>query len=153
MLSVLLGVWGAAVIADSGVFSTALSETADQRMIGTALTAQTAFGFLLTIGSIQLVPLIAMVTGWQFAFVPLVIGPIIGAWAMARFGRPSPPAAEVSEASGACLVLLGQDGSRRVALRHGPDRLDAGSSSSLTRRGPPRDRVALSLGVRWCSRR
>jgi acyl dehydratase len=52
-------VWGAAVIADSGVFSTLLSELADRRYIGTALTAQTATGFLLTIVTIQLVPLIA----------------------------------------------------------------------------------------------
>ena len=38
-------VWGAAVIADSGVFSTLLSELADRRYLGTALTAQTAIGF------------------------------------------------------------------------------------------------------------
>ena len=54
-------VWGAAVIADSGVFSTLLSETADRRYIGTALTTQTAIGFLLTIVTIQIIPLIAAV--------------------------------------------------------------------------------------------
>jgi MFS family permease len=48
ILSVFLMVWGAAVIADSGVFSTALSETTDTRLVSTALTAQTAIGFLLT---------------------------------------------------------------------------------------------------------
>ena len=42
---VLSVVWGAAVIADSGVFSTSLSEVADRRYVGTALTAQTAIGF------------------------------------------------------------------------------------------------------------
>ena len=46
-------VWGAAVIADSGVFSTLLSELADRRYLGTALTVQTAIGFLLTIVTIQ----------------------------------------------------------------------------------------------------
>ena len=51
-------VWGAAVIADSGVFSTLLSELADRRYLGTALTAQTAIGFLLTIVTVQAIPLI-----------------------------------------------------------------------------------------------
>ena len=56
VLIVFLLVWGAAVIADSGVFSTAVSENADQRLVGTALTAQTAIGFLLTVVTIELVP-------------------------------------------------------------------------------------------------
>lgn len=79
-------VWGAGVIADSGVFSTALSEVVDQRFVGTALTAQTAFGFLLTIVSIHLVPEVAEVVGWQFSFLVLALGPLAGAIAMARFG-------------------------------------------------------------------
>jgi MFS family permease len=86
-LTVLLVVWGAAVIADSGVFSTALSETVDQRLVGTALTAQTAFGFLLTILSIHLVQVVASLVTWQFAFMLLAAGPVVGALAMARFGR------------------------------------------------------------------
>ncbi len=45
VLVVFVLVWGAAVIADSGVFSTALSETTDARFVGTALTAQTAHRF------------------------------------------------------------------------------------------------------------
>ena len=49
-------VWGAAVVADSGVFSTALSEAADARYVGTALSAQTAIGFLLTIVTIRPCP-------------------------------------------------------------------------------------------------
>lgn len=87
VLTVLLLVWGAAVIADSGVFSTALSESVDQQYVGTALTAQTAFGFLLTIVSIQLVSLLAGVVTWQYAFVVLALGPVVGARAMHRFGR------------------------------------------------------------------
>lgn len=70
-LFIFLLVWGAAVIADSGVFSTALSETADARYVGTALTAQTAFGFLLTVVTIQIVPILAGIVGWQFAFPAL----------------------------------------------------------------------------------
>lgn len=79
-----LFVWGAAVIADSGVFSTALSETVDRRLIGTALTTQTAIGFLLTVISIQLVPLFAGIAGWQYAFLLLLPGPVIGVLAMKK---------------------------------------------------------------------
>ena len=52
-------VWCMAVIADSAQFSTAVSELADPQYVGTALTIQTAFGFLLTIASIRLVPELA----------------------------------------------------------------------------------------------
>ena len=84
----LLGiVWGAAVIADSGVFSTSLSEVADPRYVGTALTAQTAIGFALTVVTIQLVPVLAEVVGWRWAFWLLVPGPVVGAFAMRAFGR------------------------------------------------------------------
>jgi MFS family permease len=87
VLGCFLFVWGAAVIADSAVFSTALTETADQRFVGTALTAQTATGFLLTVVTIHVVPLLADAVGWQYVFLALAIGPLSGAVAMARFGR------------------------------------------------------------------
>ena len=87
-LLVFLLLWGAAVIADSGVFSTSLSETADRRYVGSALTAQTAFGFLLTVVTIQLVPLVAALVGWRYAFLILLPGPYLGAAAMRALGRP-----------------------------------------------------------------
>jgi predicted MFS family arabinose efflux permease len=87
VLACFLFVWGAAVIADSAVFSTALTETADQRFVGTALTAQTATGFLLTVVTIHVVPSLADAVGWQYVFLALAIGPLSGAVAMARFGR------------------------------------------------------------------
>ena len=80
-------VWGAAVIADSGVFSTLLSELADHRYVGTALTAQTAIGFLLTIVTIQLIPLLAGVTGWRYAFLALAAGPVTALPAMTALNR------------------------------------------------------------------
>ena len=80
-------VWGAAVIADSGVFSTSLSEVADRRYVGTALTAQTAIGFALTVVTIQLVPVLADAVGWRWAFWLLAPGPVVGAIAMQAFGR------------------------------------------------------------------
>jgi MFS family permease len=90
VLVVFLLVWGAAVIADSGVFSTVLSETTDTRFVGTALTAQTAIGFLLTVVSIQLVPVVADLVGWQYAFLLLAPGPLLGAIAMSRQPQPQP---------------------------------------------------------------
>lgn len=75
------------MIADSGVFSTSLSEVADHRYIGTALTAQTAIGFALTVITIQLTPLLAEAVGWRHAFLLLAPGPLAGALAMRAFGR------------------------------------------------------------------
>lgn len=85
VLLVLCAVWGASVIADSGVFSAALSETADSRFVGTALTAQTAIGFTITVVSIQLVPLVADLVEWRFALTVLAVGPALGVIAMHRF--------------------------------------------------------------------
>lgn len=79
--------WGAAVIADSGVFSTSLSEVADHRYIGTALTGQTAIGFALTVVTIQLTPLLAEAVGWENAFLLLAPGPLAGALAMRAYGK------------------------------------------------------------------
>jgi len=84
-------VWGAAVIADSGVFSTLLSELADRRYLGTALTAQTAIGFLLTIVTIQAIPLIAAVTGWRYAFLALAAGPMAALPALTALSRQIRP--------------------------------------------------------------
>lgn len=87
VLVAFLAVWGASVIADSPVFSTALSETSDPRFVGTTLTAQTATGFLVTVASIQLVPIVAGAAGWRYAFLVLAPGPLIGAAAMSALNR------------------------------------------------------------------
>jgi len=86
LVAVFAVVWGASVIADSGVFSTSLSEVADPRYVGTALTAQTAIGFALTVVSIQLVAVLAEAWGWQWALLLLAPGPLLGAVAMYAFG-------------------------------------------------------------------
>lgn len=77
-------VWGASVIADSAQFSSALSDAADPRCVGTALTVQTASGFLLTIVSIQALPVVADRVGWDDAMAMLALGPLIGTWGMTR---------------------------------------------------------------------
>ena len=76
--------WGFAVVADSAQFSALVSEHAPQEHIGTALTMQTCVGFLLTMVTIELMPRVAGVAGWQYASLLLVPGPLLGAWAMSR---------------------------------------------------------------------
>jgi MFS family permease len=81
---IVLAVWGATVIADSAQFSAALTEVADQRYVGTALTAQTAIGFLVSAVTIQALPVLAGLVGWRLAVPLLAVGPLLGAAAMAR---------------------------------------------------------------------
>ncbi|KDE58333.1 MFS transporter [Halostagnicola sp. A56] len=75
-------VWGFFIVADSAQFSAAISELADKSYVGSALTLQTAIGFLITIASIQLIPVVQSVVGWRWAFIPLVVGPLVGTSAM-----------------------------------------------------------------------
>jgi MFS family permease len=84
-------VWGAAVIADSGLFSACTSQVVDPRYTGTALTAQTAIGFLLTVVTIQATPLVAERVGWPVAVALLGLGPAAGAVAMLRLARLMAP--------------------------------------------------------------
>lgn len=77
-------VWGFWVVADSAQFSAIVTETCDRRYVGTALTLQLAAGFVLTVFTIFLVPIIRDAHGWGWAFALLVPGPLLGAWAMHR---------------------------------------------------------------------
>lgn len=86
-------VWGFTVVADSAQFSAIVTETAADAERGTALTLQTAVGFLLTLVTIRGVPLLADLWGWQWAFPILAIGPILGIAAMARLRGSSESAA------------------------------------------------------------
>jgi MFS family permease len=92
MLAV-VAVWGFFVIADSPMFSTALSEAADRRYVGTALTAQLAIGFLITAVAIRLVPVVAGALGWRWAFFLLFPGPLLGFAATSGLRRA--PSAEM----------------------------------------------------------
>jgi MFS family permease len=86
---VLVLVWGAAVVADSAQFSAIVSERADQAYVGTALTLQLAVGFLLTVTTIWLVPLVRDGLGWWYALAMLAPGPWLGALAL-RLLEPEP---------------------------------------------------------------
>jgi len=89
-------VWGIAVIADSAQFSAIISEVADQRYVGTALTTQTALGFLLTTVSLRVTAAIAARWGWRWAAASLAVGPLLGIWAMAVLMN-APPRHEANE--------------------------------------------------------
>ncbi|MBA2572885.1 MAG: hypothetical protein H0V06_07565 [Gemmatimonadetes bacterium] len=77
-------IWGFAVVADSAQFSAVITEVAPSHAVGTALTLQTSLGFLLTIVTIQGVPLLREVAGWPVAFGVLALGPAAGIVAMLR---------------------------------------------------------------------
>jgi MFS family permease len=77
-------IWGITVVADSAQFSAIVTEVADQAYVGTAVTLQLAIGFILTVATIWLVPVLRDGPGWEWAFVLLVPGPFIGVMAMLR---------------------------------------------------------------------
>ena len=87
LLTVLVLIWGIAVIADSAQFSTLITQVVPAHAVGTALTLQTSIGFLLTTISIQLVPPVVELVGWRYAFPMLAIGPLLGIAAIRRLQR------------------------------------------------------------------
>ena len=95
LLMAVLLVWGFSVVADSAQFSASISELSPPEYVGTALTIQTGLGFLLTLGSIQLVPILVDATGWSIGFVVLAVGPALGTVAMLRL-RYTPDALKLA---------------------------------------------------------
>lgn len=84
-LPIVLGiglVWGFWVVADSAQFSAIVTEVTDPKYVGTALTVQLAAGFILTVFTIFLVPVVRDAHGWGWAFFMLAPGPMLGALAM-----------------------------------------------------------------------
>ncbi len=92
-------VWGFAIVADSAQFSACVSELCRPEYIGTALTLQTSLGFLLTLVTIRLLPVVERRAGWTWAFAFLAIGPAVGVWAMSALRR-SPAAAKLAGGRG-----------------------------------------------------
>jgi MFS family permease len=84
LLLALAAIWGFSVVADSAQFSALVSEFSPRTHVGTALTLQTCAGFLLTMASLRLLPAVADASGWQWAFLLLVPGPVLGTIAMRR---------------------------------------------------------------------
>lgn len=98
-LSAVCLLWGFAVVADSAQFSAAISELCHPEYTGTALTLQTSLGFLLTLVTIRLIPLLEQQVGWQWAFALLAFGPAVGVWAMGALRR-SPAAVRLAGGRG-----------------------------------------------------
>ncbi len=84
LLAPLALVWGFFVIADSAQFSVLVTESVPAHMVGTALTLQVSIGFLLTTITIQLIPPLVSVMGWQWVFPVLAVGPIAGILSIRR---------------------------------------------------------------------
>ena len=92
----ILVLWGISVIGDSAQFSAMVTELADQRFVGTALSVQLGLGFALTVVAIWLMPRMADLLGsWRWTFVVLVPGPLIGASSILLLRR-SPASARLA---------------------------------------------------------
>jgi MFS family permease len=80
-------IWGMSVIADSAQFSAIVTEYSEDEYLGTALTFQMALGFLITIISINLLPIVQIYIGWEWVFTILSIGPVLGVISMVKLRK------------------------------------------------------------------
>ena len=87
LLTIVCVIWGVSIFADSAQFSASVAELSDPQLVGTMLTVQTCSGFLLTLITIHLMPLLVAQTGWGVAFAILALGPVFGVWSMGRLRR------------------------------------------------------------------
>lgn len=76
--------WGLLVIGDSAQFSALAAMGAPAQYRGTALTIMSSIGFLITIGSIQLLNWLSLTGAGAWLFVLLAPGPVLGLLAMRR---------------------------------------------------------------------
>jgi MFS family permease len=92
LLAPVVLVWGFFVVADSAQFSAMVTELSPAHAVGTALTLQTSLGFLLTMVTIQLIPVLVGLAGWPLAFPILALGPAAGIVSIRRLGTRFSPA-------------------------------------------------------------
>ncbi|MEV4644337.1 MFS transporter [Saccharopolyspora sp. NPDC049357] len=79
--------WGFWVIADSAQFSALVTENADQRYVGSAVSFQLAIGYMTTAATIYLVPILAEGVSWTAALLVLAVGPAVGIGALLTYLR------------------------------------------------------------------
>lgn len=89
--ALLAWIWGFFVVADSAQFSAMVTEVAPPDSVGTALMLQTSLGFLLTMVTIQAIPVAVGVVGWSWAFAILALGPAAGILSIRRLEAPHTP--------------------------------------------------------------
>ena len=76
-------IWGAIIIADSAQYTAAVTELADQTLVGSTVAFQMGVGFGITMITVWLLPMLAEMLGsWRWTFLILFPGPVVGAWAM-----------------------------------------------------------------------
>ena len=64
-----------------------VTESVPSHAVGTALTVQVCIGFLLTTLTIQAIPPVVAWLGWQWAFIMLAVGPMLGILAIRQLQR------------------------------------------------------------------
>jgi MFS family permease len=79
--------WGFWVIADSAQFSAMVTESADRRYVGSAVSLQLAIGYVTTAATIYLVPVLAENASWTAALLVLALGPLVGIGALTSYLR------------------------------------------------------------------
>ena len=84
LLTLVCVIWGVSIVADSAQFSASVAELSDPGLVGTMLTVQTCSGFLLTLITIHLMPILVAQAGWGVAFAILALGPVFGVWSMGQ---------------------------------------------------------------------
>ena len=87
VLALVTSIWGFFVVADSAQFSAMVTEVAPADSVGTALMLQTSMGFLLTMVTIQVLPLAVQYIGWTWGFAFLALGPAAGIASIRRLVR------------------------------------------------------------------
>lgn len=77
-------IWGAAVVPDSAQFSALVADASPPDQAGSLMTFQTALGFALTFGTVQLTPVLVNALSWPIVLAALALGPAFGLVAMLR---------------------------------------------------------------------
>lgn len=79
--------WGSVVIVDSPLLSTLVAYHAKPEIRGTSLTIVNCIGFSLTIISIQLISLLLKYVAFEYVWLVLAIGPLLGLIAISKESR------------------------------------------------------------------
>ncbi len=95
LLFIICLIWGISIVADSAQFSASIAELSDPDLVGTMLTMQTSVGFLLTLFTIHMMPVLVDAAGWGPAFAVLAAGPLFGVISMAKL-RAHPDALKLA---------------------------------------------------------